>query len=214
MDDFLNSWANKYENWQQEGTFPFSSQVIPVKESFLASQWILPSKQVLQILKNARSFALANCVCRSHYSRCSKPKEVCFLLDDRGDKAVEHNKARRISLSDASEVLKEADKHGLVHLTLYMPGHSIYALCSCCPCCCHDLQLLIDYHRADLVIRSDYIAVTDNERCIHCGKCIDRCVFSARFLKDDRLEYNSQSCFGCGLCVSICPENATTMQER
>ena len=214
MDDYLKSYVTKYEEWRQEGTFSFSSKVIPVKESFLATQWILPSQQVLQILEYARSFALAKCICRTHYSRCDKPKEVCFLIDEWSDKAVKHNTARRISLPDASAVLKEADNHGLVHLTLYMPNHSIYALCSCCPCCCHDLQLLINYNRTDLLIRSDYIAVTDTERCIHCGKCIDRCVFNARSMNDNKLEYNNLSCFGCGLCVSICPENATKMQER
>jgi len=214
MDDFLKSYVTKYDRWRQEGTFSFSSKVIPVNESFSPSQWILPSDQVLQILKAAESFALTDCICRTHYSRCDKPKEVCFPLNKRSDQYVEHNKARRISLADASEVLKEADKHGLVHLTLYMPGHSIYAICSCCPCCCHDLQLLINYRRADLVMRSDYVAATDRERCIDCGKCIDRCVFGARFMKDNKLAYNARDCFGCGLCVSVCPKNATIIAQK
>jgi ferredoxin len=139
--------------------------------------------------------------------------EVCFLIDELSDKTVERNKARRISLAEASELLKEVDKQGLVHMTLYMPGGKIYALCSCCPCCCHDLQLVREY-RTDLVARSDYVAVTKREHCTDCGICTSRCVFGARSFRDSVVEYDATHCLGCGLCVSTCPEHATTMQQR
>jgi ferredoxin len=214
MDDHLKEYADKYEQWRKQGDFTFSSKVIPVQESFSASQWVLPAIQVLQILEHARSFALTECRCRAHYGRCDRPRDVCFLIDEYSDKAVEQNRARRITIADASVILKKADKHGLVHLTLYMPGHRIYALCSCCSCCCHDLRLLKDFNRKDLVTRSDYVAVTDRERCTGCGKCVDRCMFVARGLRDGVLEYDPGSCLGCGLCVSVCPTEATEMQRR
>ena len=214
MDDHLKEYVDKYQRWREEGEFTFSSKVIPVQESFAANQWILPSGQVLELLKNARSFALTECVCRSHYGRCDRPRDVCFLIDEYSDKAVSKNRARRISIDDAKEVLKKADKHGLVHLTLYQPGHRIYALCSCCSCCCHDLRLLKDFGRKDLVTKSDYVAVTDRQRCTDCGKCVDRCMFDARVLRNGVLEYDPGSCLGCGLCVSVCPTQATVMQRR
>jgi ferredoxin len=214
MDEYLSGYADKYAKWRKEGNFTHSSKVIPVKESLLARQWVLPAEQVHQILESARSFALTDCICRTHYERCDRPRDVCFLIDELSDKAVERNKARRIPLAEASEVLKNADKHGLVHLTLFMPGRKIYALCSCCACCCHDLQLLRDYHCRDLVVRSDYVAVTDPERCINCGRCSDRCVFGARELRDGIMEYHPDACLGCGLCVSTCSEKATVMMVR
>jgi ferredoxin len=214
MDEFLKSFSDKYDKWREEGDFEFSSKVIPVKESLVAQQWVLPSEQALEILKNARSFALADCICRTHYARCNKPREVCLLIDELSDKVVGHNKARRITFDEAAAVLKKADEHGLVHMTLHMPGRKIYALCSCCACCCHDLQLIQDYNRRDLVVRSDYIAVTDQKHCTGCGRCIERCVFGARALCDGVIEFDAKACLGCGLCVSICPEKATGMKER
>ena len=59
MDEFLKSFSDKYDKWREEGDFEFSSKVIPVKESLVTQQWVLPSEQVLEILKNARSFALS-----------------------------------------------------------------------------------------------------------------------------------------------------------
>ena len=214
MDEFLKSFADRYERWRTGGDFTISSKVIPVQVSIPGRQWVLPGKQLQQILKEARSFALADCTCRTHYHRCHKPREVCFLLDDASDKGVERNKARRISLEEAAGILDKADEHGLVHMTLYQPGGKIYAICSCCPCCCHDLQLLRQYHRGDLVARSDYLAVTDREQCTDCGRCINRCVFGARELRDGIVYYDPGACLGCGLCVSVCPSGATGMRER
>ena len=214
MDEFLKTYADRYEAWRSEGDFTFSSKVIPVKEALVAQQWVLPGEQVLQVLADARSIALTDCACRTHYSRCDRPRDVCLLTDERAERAVEHGKARRISLAEASGVVRKADEHGLVHLTLFMPGRKIYALCSCCPCCCHDLQLLLEHGRKDLVARSDYIAVTDRERCTDCGLCIERCPFGARSLHEGVMEFNAQACLGCGLCVSVCPESATEMRVR
>lgn len=214
MDEFLKSYADKYERWQNEGDFIISSRVIPVFESVTGRPWVIPAEQALQVLKGARSFALADCACRTHYQRCDKPRKVCFLLDDFGDRGVERDTACRITLEKAAEVLRLADEHGLVHMTLYRPGGTIYALCNCCPCCCHDLQLMRRYHRTDLVARSDYIAVTDREQCTDCGRCIGRCAFGAREMRDGIMHYDPGACLGCGLCVSSCPAGATVMALR
>ena len=214
MDAYLQSYADKYAGWRSGGSFTFSSKVIPVQESLVSQPWILPSAQVMEIVKQARSFALTDCVCRTHYSRCDKPRDVCLLIDELSDRAVEKGKARRIPLDEVAEVLKRAADHGLVHMTLYMPGHRVYAVCSCCACCCHDLQLLLQYNRSDLVARSDYLAETDAGRCNSCGLCVDRCVFGARKREGTRLVFEPEACLGCGLCVPACPENATVMTQR
>ncbi len=75
-------------------------------------------------------------------------------------------------------------------------------------------SLILNYNRRDLVARSDYIAVTDQKRCTGCGRCIERCLFGARTLCDDVIEFDAGACLGCGLCVSVCPEKATVMKER
>lgn len=214
MDKHLKGYADKYGEWMKSGNFTLSSRVIPVRESFEPEQWVMPQEQVRRILQEAQSFALTDCICRTHYNRCDKPRDVCFLIDELADKAVSSGKARRISLSEATDRLSEADRCGLVHMTLYMPGLKIYALCSCCACCCHDLQLLLRYNRTDLVARSEYIAMTDSSRCSFCELCITRCVFGARKIQDNYCMLDPNLCLGCGLCVSICPEKATVMRKR
>ena len=99
-------------------------------------------RQVMEILVNADSIAVQACECRTHYKRCDNPLEVCLLLNKVGDKFVSTNKARHVSLTEAVDILKNANEHGLIHLALYMPDHEIFALCSCCSCCCHELQIV------------------------------------------------------------------------
>jgi ferredoxin len=214
LDDFLEKYLIKYDQWMAKGQISFSSKVIPVSESLDAKQWVMPTEQVLIVLESAESIALQDCVCRTHYKRCDKPLEVCLLLNKAGDKAVDQGKARHISLEESTYVLKKANESGLVHMSLYMPDHEVFALCSCCTCCCHDLQIIKRSGRNDIMMRSDYVAVTDFDNCSHCGDCEERCFFDARIIHDAELEFDSEKCVGCGLCVTTCPVEAISMTNR
>jgi len=213
-DIFLEKYLEKYDKWLGSGEIPYASKVVPVRESLEAKQWVMPSEQALEILRKAETIALNDCVCRSHYKRCDHPLDVCFLIDELAAKRVEKQTARCIDLKEAENVLQKANKRGLVHLTFYMPGNKIYAFCSCCECCCHDLQLLKLYNRADLIARSSYIAVTDVAACMDCGECIDRCFFSARIWQEEKMNYNPELCYGCGLCITACPEEAIELKQQ
>lgn len=215
-DPFLKERLEKYDKWIKNGQISHSSKVIPVSESFDAKQWVLPTEQAMQILRQAKSVAVKNCLCRSHYKRCDNPLEICLILNDVAEKAVSEGDARYVQLEEASELLKKANENGLVHLSFYRPDHEIFTLCSCCSCCCHDLQIIKKYGRSDIMARSEYIAETDVDACIHCGECAGRCAFSARVFKDEQLTYHPEHCGGCGLCVTVCPVEATSMvlQEK
>lgn len=214
IDPYLEKYLVKYDKWLSKGQIAYSSRVLPVSESLDTKQWVLPTEQVMSILRNATSIAVQDCACRTHYKRCDKPLEVCFLLNEPGDKAVSDNTARYVDLKEAASILTQANQSGLIHLSLYRPDHEIFALCSCCPCCCHDLQIVKLFERKELLVRSEYVAATGSEDCIHCGECVARCAFGARVFENETMEYNADACIGCGLCVTVCPVEATSMALR
>jgi len=214
LDPFLEKRLVKYDEWLAKGLISCSSRVIPVAESFSTKQWVLPTEQVLGVLQKADSLAVQDCECRTHYKMCDKPLEVCFMLNSVADAFVRKGRARHVDLPEAAEILKKANAKGLVHLGLYMPDHELFALCSCCPCCCHDLQIVKQFERKDLMVHSEYLAVTLSEDCLHCGDCVDRCAFGARGLRAGKLAYISAACLGCGLCVTTCPAEAISMEMR
>jgi ferredoxin len=213
-DEELEKRLHTFDTWVREGKIPSSSKVIPVRQSLGGLQWVLPTQQVIEILRNSRSYALANCLCRTKYKRCDNPLEVCFYTNDVADKKAEQGAARRVTLEEATEVLKLANQHGLVHLTFYNPEQHVYALCSCCECCCHDIAFMKKLGRPDLVAHADYIASVDKNTCTQCGTCADRCMFGAQAMQDGQAVFNRDRCYGCGLCVSTCPSGAIHMTLR
>lgn len=214
MDDWLKKYIDKYDRLIAEQKISYSSKVIPVNESLQQVQHILPSAQVEEILRGAELITLAKCICRMQYKKCEKPLEVCFILNAVGKKWIAEGFSREVTLDTALEVITLANKNGLIHLSLYMPDHELFALCSCCSCCCHDLQLLLAYDKHYVTVKSDYLAVDDPKRCSHCGLCVDRCAFKARTLEMEKLVYDQEKCYGCGLCLTTCPEGSIGLQKR
>ena len=55
------------------------------------------------------------------------------------------------------------------------------------------------------------VAVINETKCIRCGLCREKCVFSA--ITDD-LKVDAIACEGCSVCKVVCPVNAITLAER
>ncbi len=213
MDAYLKGFIDKYDKWLAQDLISYSSKVIPVKASIKNIKHIIPSLQAEQILRDAGLITLAKCVCRQRYKNCDKPLEVCFVLNETGEKWIEKGLSRKVALDEAETALEKARQTGLVHMTLYKPDHEIFALCSCCACCCHDLQLVTTYGKEYILSKSDYKAEDDQENCIHCGECVKRCEFNARKYNRGQMSYDPALCYGCGLCITTCPENAIVLHK-
>lgn len=214
-DEFLKGRLAQYHEWLMTGKIPHSAKVIPVREAFAPEQWVIPTQQALELIRNARSFALRDCVCRTHYGRCDNPRHVCLSINDVSDQFVAAGEAHRITLAEAGQALKVANQAGLVHLSVYNPQQYVWGLCSCCTCCCYQLQLLLKHGRRDLVVHSDYIAAVDEALCDGCGACLERCHFGARARDEGgRVAFVAENCWGCGLCVTTCPQGAVRLERR
>ncbi len=94
---------------------------IPTTEA-IDAQWqnVYPSETIENVIKKASKVALAHCPCRVRYElnngqSCGHSTDVCIKLNDLAECVIDAGLAKEISHAEALEVIKKADREGLVH---------------------------------------------------------------------------------------------------
>ncbi len=163
------------------------------------------------ILHNPEHILALECPCRSARANPCLPLDVCLIIGDPFVSFVETHhprRARRITQSEAADILKAENQRGHVHHAFFkdaMLGR-FYAICNCCACCCGAMQA----HRngTPMLAASGYISQVEADYCIACGDCVEACQFEAISLAEYHAVVNEQECMGCGVCESICVQGA------
>ncbi|MBI5000596.1 MAG: hypothetical protein HZB92_03585 [Euryarchaeota archaeon] len=212
-NDWLKGAMDKRTEKRKSGKAE-SSIIVPINQACEASQMVLPNEQVIKILSNTKLIALQPCECRTNLNKCDASKDTCIILDSTAESQIKDGGARQISIDEAKRILKVTEDAGLVHMIINVKGWVPEAICSCCPCCCQELNALLKFGRLDAVLQSDYIVEKDECKCINCGKCIEKCHFKAHEKYDGKVIFAPQKCYGCGLCVTCCPKTALKLIKR
>jgi ferredoxin len=201
----------------------------PQVEDLLAGERPWPGLENAEYLLLAEAEALLAraylwpCDCRALMEGCHKPSLVCLRFDnDRG-------LGWEISHERAAAVLRDADRHGLMHTGEVGAGGdqtplTSGAICNCCADCCFPQLAGQALGATRLWPRVRYIAVRDAARCGGCGRCARRCPFGAFAVARGRrgskrvvtggsldVTFNEELCRGCGLCATGCPDGAIAM---
>ena len=193
------------------------TRVIPVKEAVeTGKQQVLDVESAIKIINDAEFIAVTKCTCRIIAHKCDHPVEVCLQVGNAAKYTIDRGSGREITKEEALKILDEAEKSGLVHVTMNK-AHVGHFICNCCGCCCVTMPLLIS-EGLKLTDPSRYLAKVNPELCAGCGTCLDRCFFNA--LKEVEAEDGAkimsviaEKCMGCGLCNVTCPEEAISLVE-
>ena len=123
-----------------------------------------------------------------------------------------------IEVLDAGKVesfLENMNQKGMVHTVWAGPLPYIASICSCDHPNCIGLRMRLDFG-VKTVLKGEYVAVVDPNRCIGCTKCASRCQFGALHFSSvlNRPMIDVKKCFGCGLCKESCEDNAIKLVDR
>lgn len=216
------TFAQLFEEYYRE-TFhdllsvePQFHRVIPIHKSFNFSIEILPEENVSELLSRKQAWAVLDCVCRKQQAllgqACDHPLKMCLAMSDTAGAFDGHSDMEALDLEGALTVLDEAARSGLVH-TISNQKRDISYICNCCTCSCALLRGIAEANIANVVARSSYFALVDEERCVGCANCEVMCQFSA-IAMSNFAEINQAVCVGCGVCARVCPEDAIMLSLR
>ena len=192
-------------------------RVVPVQESIDFELEIFPYEKASNLLENAKSWGVRDCICRVQKKLigdpCDHPVENCLVFAPIEGAFDNSEVDRAISKEEALEILHQAEDAGLVHTTGNYRDHNSY-ICNCCTCSCGILRSVAEFNNSSVIARSDFLVVVDEDLCIACGDCLERCQFDALDIDGGVCEVDMANCVGCGLCVPVSPEGALVLIRR
>jgi len=159
-------------------------RVIPIEQSISGASKAASYEQVSKYIEETDTIAVADCSCRTSREimgeGCGHLKEdMCILLGDFADYYLRTGRARRVDRKEAYEILKRAEENGLVHELTNIDGvGKSVAICNCCGCSCFSLRMAELFNTPDIV-RSNYLAHLDKNKCVGCGECVENCQMNA-----------------------------------
>jgi ferredoxin len=118
-----------------------------------------------------------------------------------------------ITKEESLKILREAEEAGLVHCTMNIQEGHTY-ICNCCTCCCNVLRGVSVSGAPHAFVNSNFIISVDDDLCVGCEACIERCQFEALSVPDTLCVVEKKNCIGCGVCTLACPEGALTLIPR
>jgi len=191
-------------------------KVVPIEETIESNTILYPYHKLKDSIKKARVISVTDCICRKEARLngvgCDSPIETCLSFGVAAEYYIENGIGRKISADEAIKIIEEADKAGLIHAGAN--SKHLSNICNCCPCCCASMRGItekgLDKHK---FMNAMFESIIDEESCISCGTCVERCPVKAIEIEDIAV-VSREKCLGCGLCATVCPEEAITLQLR
>jgi Pyruvate/2-oxoacid:ferredoxin oxidoreductase delta subunit len=201
-------------------------KLIEINKNFDVESQILPYESIKTLIDENDQFAVISCQCRLIGELAGEPCEVapaemgCFIVGAAGAMMVSEgvHGARLLNKEEAIEFIKETEKRGLVHNTIYDSGYeSSVFVCNCCSCHCGALFPGKIFHEK-ATVPSNFSPKFDIDICTKCETCMKKCPNNAiyhRFpIESDPIErmvLREELCIGCGVCAINCSNNAIKM---
>jgi heterodisulfide reductase subunit A-like polyferredoxin len=76
------------------------------------------------------------------------------------------------------------------------------------------LRGVTEYGVPAAVANSGFFATIDEETCIGCEDCVERCPFTALSVPEDIAVVDLNRCVGCGVCTIVCPTESIQLERH
>ncbi len=172
-------------------------------------------EETYSIIDSAKTIIVVPCNCRRIAQNCSRPVETCIQFDSVAEKKLARGHGRRLTAKEAKDLVRMADRKGLMHTTdLQKRDGGPAPICNCCADDCYPFRAAERLGSKGAWPRGRYVATFDHDKCQMCGACTKRCHFGAFYhdgtmveiagLQVRNVAFDADKCWGCGLCTAVC----------
>ena len=214
-----------YKRYESSDKGTSLMRVVPVEQSIKYETEILNVEEVHKILEECQKpIVITDCPCRKRKEILGEREcdgefpveDSCFQLGFFGSYFIRRGEGKELSVKEAKELVDKFARLGLVFTTENHKDFNHQVLCCCCECCCAFLRGITRFEdkNQNALAKSNYVSEVDGELCKGCGLCVERCLFDAISLYDEKAEVNKDKCYGCGICGITCPTGAIRLYRE
>ncbi|MFO8018071.1 MAG: 4Fe-4S binding protein [Promethearchaeia archaeon] len=198
---------------------------IEVNQSLEVKQDIFPHEIVKEYFKAFDVFGVQPCSCRTAAKLAGNPcqrtdENYCISAGALAKNLIKKGVARKVSYEELMEVLKRAEREGLIHGTSNMKKSSMF-VCNCCPCCCGVFKQVkkyrdeLNHEEFQKLLPERSFEPEIDKKCEKCELCADKCPMEviSYLEQEDRMHIELEYCIGCGVCAANCPNDAITLKK-
>ena len=202
-----------------------TEKTVELNKSVTVEHQVLPYEVMKQYISKANLFAVVPCSCRNAAKLAGEPckrtdENFCVTTGVLAMHVLSQGVGRKVDRNELLEIMKKAEKSGLVHETMNAQETSTF-ICNCCPCCCGFLKSVKEQKNYGAITKANFLPRTNEELCNKCEDCVKICPMEARYhhwphaddLSDDKIMLREDLCIGCGICASNCPSEAITLEK-
>jgi ferredoxin len=204
---FATAWGGEFYD-----SIP-SMRTIPVNMSYVANYEALACDDAEAIIRSKKKFAVVQCLCRTFTAATGgydDPfKDTCLSFDDYAAYYIDSGIGKEISMQRTLDLLHECVDRGLViHVT---SSKSPEIMCFCEGRTCALLKARAIFKGRSIGRASNYTLRIDADKCIGCGKCVERCPADCCSIVNGKSTTDLDLCERCGQCISTCASGARSL---
>jgi Pyruvate/2-oxoacid:ferredoxin oxidoreductase delta subunit len=142
------------------------------------------------------------------------PTDTCMQFGSSAQFGIERLGARKLSKTEAKEVLDRSEEAGLIHMS-QNTAEGVGFIYNCDRWHCTVVTEALRTEKPALTLSSGFQPQFDPDLCIACETCLERCPSEALSMNEDDLpQVVVDRCFGCAVCASGCPSEAISMIHK
>ena len=159
-------------------------RVIPVESAIPADAVQIDNERCSKYIEdNDGHLSVTPCQCRRVRKFMNEgsgdlDESFCIFMGHIADMFNRKGTGKPVTVEEAKALLAHCEELGCVHQITTLHQGETFAICNCMPESCLALGVT-QYYNTPGTSKSNYVAEIDEEKCVACGMCTDRCANNA-----------------------------------